>query len=284
MKRMFREEPRIGHINFLNCLPLTYSFRQDGFASGLEITEAVPSVLNDDIVNQRLDVSPVSSIVYARNSENLLIVPDVSIMADGDVQSIILASKKPIEDLTGDKIILTAKSATSHCLLKIVLHKAYGARPDYCIEHVNLDRVIPPAATATLLIGDDALYVRHNPQPGLYYYDIGREWKKLTGHRMVYAVWVVNRRFAAENKALLQLAYDRINGGFKNGYRKKAAAIESVLGQKPFTFAQLEEYLEVIKWEFGPKEREALMTFYRLAHEMHLIERVPELIMAEVYK
>ena len=276
--------PNVGHINFLNCLPLTYSFKQEGFASGLQIAAAVPAVLNNDIVNHRLDVSPVSSIIYARHHEELLVMPDVSIMADGDVQSIVLASKKPIEELKDDKIILTAKSATSHCLLKIVLNQAYGAKPNYYIRHVDAKNVIVEDATATLLIGDDALYVHHHPEEGIYYYDIGQEWKKLTGQKMVYAVWVVSRQFAAEEPAMLQLVYDRITKGFKNGYLKKDKAIETVLAEKPFTFAELSEYLEVIKWKFGEEEQEALRTFYRKSHEMNLIDHMPEICLAEVYR
>ena len=157
---------KVGHINFINCLPLTYSFEKGGFAKGLEIVSAVPTVLNNDIVNDRLDVSPVSSIVYARNSEKFLIMPNVAISADGNVQSIILVSKKPIDELTNDKIILTAKSATSHCLLKIVLNKAYGAKPNYYIRIIDMKHIIPEDATATLLIGDDALYANHNHQDG----------------------------------------------------------------------------------------------------------------------
>lgn len=276
--------PNIGHINFINCLPLTYSFKEDNFSKGLNVHYAVPAVLNSDVVNGRLDISPVSSIIYARNSEKLLIMPDVSVTADGDVQSIILVSKKPIEELTDDKIILTAKSATSHCLLKIVLNKAYGARPNYYIRIVDMNNIIPEYASATLLIGDDALYAYHNNLPGLYYYDIGREWKKLSGLRMVYALWVINRNFAAEKPELLQLAYDRIIRGFKNGYKKKAKAIHTIIYDKPFEFNQLDEYLEVIKWDFQEEHKEALMTFYRMAHEMNLIDHVPELSMAEVVR
>ena len=112
--------PRVGHINFLNVLPLTWSYAH-GAADGLQLTRGVPAELNSDIVNHRLDVSNVSSIVYARHSEELVVVPDVCVSTDGDVESILLASRKPIESLKDDKIILTAKSATSHCLLKIIL-------------------------------------------------------------------------------------------------------------------------------------------------------------------
>lgn len=275
-------KPKVGHINFLNCLPLTYSFDQCGFAKGLDIHAAVPSVLNNDIINCRLDVSPVSSIVYARNSENLMLLPDVSITADGDVQSIILVSKKPIEELKNDKIILTAKSATSHCLLKIVLNKAYGAKPNYYVRIIDMKNIVPEDASAALLIGDDALYAYHNNEEGYYYYDIGSEWKKLTGCRMVYAVWVTSRSFAAQHADLLQLVYDRVTRGFQNGYHKKAQAIETVLAEKPFTFAQLDAYLEVIHWDFTVEHQEALKTFYRLAHDMNLIDHEPEIAIAEV--
>lgn len=276
--------PKVGHINFINCLPLTYSFYEDGFNQGLDIHAAVPAVLNNDIVNGRLDVSPVSSIVYARNSEQFLILPDVSITADNAVQSIILVSKKPIEALKNDKIILTAKSATSHCLLKIVLNKAYNAKPNYYIRIVDMQKIIPDDATATLLIGDDALYAYHNQQEGLYYYDIGIEWKKLTGLRMVYAVWMVNRDFAKNKPELLQLVYDRVTKGFKNGYKKKAKAIHTIVYDKPFTFAQLDDYLEVIKWDFTAEHEKALLTFYKMAHEMNLIDHVPKIEIAEVFK
>ncbi|MCE5286599.1 MAG: menaquinone biosynthesis protein [Pelosinus sp.] len=276
--------PRVGHINFLNCLPLTYSFQQESFAEGLQVSSAVPAVLNNDIINHKLDVSPVSSIVYARNSEQFLLMPDVCITADGEVQSIILISKKPISDLTNDRIVLTAKSATSHCLLKIIMEKSYGARPNYVIRQVGAGNAVQEDATATLLIGDDALYVHHHPVAGLYYYDIGAEWKKFTGLCMVYAVWIVNRNFASEHQDLLLIVHERITRGFKNGYLKKRQAINSTLSDNPFSFAELDEYLEVIKWNFGTEQQEALLRFYILAQEMNLIDHVPEFALAEVFR
>lgn len=274
--------PRLGHINFINCLPLTYSLAKDDFQQGLHLYAAVPSTLNEEIVKKRLDVSPVSSIVYACNFDNLILMPDVSIAADGEVQSITLVSKKPIDALANDKIILTAKSATSHCLLKIILKKVYGAQPRYAIGQINLKNIIPNDAAAALLIGDDALYAHHHHQAGLYYYDIGAEWKKFTGLAMVYAVWAVNRSFAEQKPEALQFIYERVTRGFKNGYEKKSAAIHSILADKPFTFEQIDAYLEVIKWDFTENYKKALSTFYRFAHEMHLIDHVPEIEFAEV--
>lgn len=274
--------PRVGHINFLNVLPLSWSYAH-GADKGLILTRGVPAVLNNDIVNHRLDVSNVSSIIYARDSDELVILPDVCISTDGAVQSIILVSRKPIEDIKDDKIILTAKSATSHCLLKIILRSAYGAIPNYYIRHVTPENPIPDDAAASLLIGDDALWLYHHQQPELYYYDLGAEWKKLTGKKMVYALWVANKNFASEQPEMLQLVYDRIRQAFTQVLQHKKAAIESVIKDKPFTYAQLDEYLgPTIRWNLTDDYIDGLKTFYELAHKMNLIEHIPEIKLAAV--
>ena len=274
--------PRVGHINFLNVLPLSWSYAH-GADRGLSITKGVPAVLNNDIVNHRLDVSNVSSIIYARSSEELVVLPDVCISTDGDVQSILLVSRKPIDDLRQDKIILTAKSATSHCLLKIILRGAYGAIPNYYVRHITPEEPVPEDATASLLIGDDALWLYHHQQPEFYYYDLGREWKKMTGQKMVYALWVASRTFAEQNPEMLQLVYDRIHRAFQTGLAHKKEAIEAVLPDKPFTYEQLDEYLgPTIRWELTEEYLDGLRTFYRLAHQMNLIEHFPEIRMADV--
>ena len=274
--------PRVGHINFLNVLPLSWSYAH-GADRGLSITRGVPAVLNNDIVNHRLDVSNVSSIIYARSSDELVVLPDVCISTDGDVQSILLVSRKPIDDLRQDKIILTAKSATSHCLLKIILRGAYGAIPNYYVRHITPEDPIPEDATASLLIGDDALWLYHHQQPEFYYYDLGREWKKMTGQKMVYALWVASRTFAEQNPEMLQLVYDRIHRAFRTGLAHKKEAIEAVLPDKPFTYEQLDEYLgPTIRWELTEEYLDGLRTFYRLAHQMNLIEHFPEIRLADV--
>lgn len=274
--------PRVGHINFLNVLPLSWSYAH-GADRGLAITRGVPAVLNNDIINHRLDVSNVSSIVYARQSEELVVLPDVCVSTDGDVESILLVSRKPIEELKDDKIILTAKSATSHCLLKIILRLGYGAIPNYYIRHIAPEDPIPEDATGSLLIGDDALWLYYHKQPGYYYYDLGHEWKKLTGKKMVYALWVASRKFAEESPELLQLVYDRIHHAFATGLQHKKEAIEEVLPHKPFTYEQLDQYLgPTIRWQLTDDYLDGLKTFYDLAHQMNLIDHVPEIRMAHV--
>lgn len=276
--------PRLGHINFLNVLPLTYSFHHDNFADGLKISNGVPAVVNNDLINHRLDAAEVSSIVYARNSEKLFLLPDVCVRSDSEVQSIILVSRKPIYDINEDKIILTAKSATSHCLLKIILRNGYDARPNYYVRHISPENPVPTDATASLLIGDDALWLYHNRKKyDYFYYDLGREWKKMTGVGMVYATWVVNRDFVKQHHEETKMLYDRIYRGIQNGYAKKDEIIKSVLDDKPFTYDQVSVYLERIRWNLTDEYLEGLKLFYSMAHDMNLIDHRPEIEVADVY-
>ena len=274
--------PRIGHINFLNVLPLAWSYTH-GAAEGCTLQRGVPAELNAAICRGDLDVSNVSSILYARHSNELVILPDISVSTNGPVQSILLVSRRPIDAIKQDKILLTAKSATSHCLLKIILHDGYGAAPDYQVRSLTPQNPIPEKATGSLFIGDDALWLYHHRTEGLYYYDLGQLWHELTGERMVYALWVAHRNFAKNHPEQLRRVWQCISGGLRDGLTHKDSAIKSVLGEKPFTYAQLDEYLgPVIHWSLTPEYLQGLRTFYTRAAANGLIDRVPELHLATV--
>ena len=271
----------LGHINFVNCLPLTFAITDTKMDEKFNIYPTVPSVLNAKIISGELDVTPVSSIIYALNNDKLKLLPNVSISADGVVQSILLVSQKPIDKLNNEKIILTAKSATSHCLLKIVLMEAYNLNCSYDIRTIDINNIISADAEATLLIGDDALFAYHNRQESLYYYDIGAEWKKLTSLPMIYAVWVVNNN-AKLSKIDLKLVHDKIVQGFKYGLDNKELAIKSILDKVSFTSEQISEYLNVLNWDVTDKHKEALMKFYELAYKNGLIDKMPKIEFVEV--
>lgn len=269
--------PNIGHINYLNCLPLTYTLTKQP-SSMFKLTQAVPSQLNQAIINNQLDISPVSSIIYAKNFDKLMILPNISIMADGPVQSIILVSKKKIENISTDKILLTAQSATSHCLLKIIMNKQYQAKPQYFIQKLSPLNPIPQEdITAALFIGDDALYLKYHQQDNLYYYDLGEQWKKLTDLCMVYAVWVVNRNFAQNYPKQTKQIQQYIQNGFSWGFNNLSQAITELASQKPFDYKQLDEYLHVIQWKLNDEQLEALSLFYQYAYELNLISKLPTL-------
>lgn len=275
-------KPKLGHINFINCLPLDYGLTQGGFAQGLDIYPQVPSALNQAVVAGQLDISPVSSIMYALHADQFALVPNVSISAAGALQSILLVAKRPIEELDGAQIALTSKSATSHVLLKIVMQQAYHLYPQYAVSTLSLAEGVLDTADAVLFIGDDALHAYLNRQDGYYYYDMGAEWRKLTGLSMVYAVWVVNRKFAQENPVLMQYAYEQVTGAFHYGLTHVEAAAAVRERHAPFSARQISDYLKLLNYDLTLQHKEALLTYYRRARELGLLQAVPELKMAEV--
>ena len=236
--------PRVGHIDFLNVLPLAYGYAHGG-ADGLAIERGVPAVLNSDLIAGRLDVSNVSSILYARHADKLRILRGPCVSTDGAVESILLLSRKPIEEIEDDRIALTAKSATSHALLKIILRSGYGAVPTYNVQSLSVEHPIPE------------------------------------GKKMVYALWVASRRFAEQDAAALTRVSRAIRESFAYGLAHKDAAIRSVLGEKPFTYEELDHYLGgVIHWDLTEEYLDGLRTFYELAARTGLIEKAPELVFA----
>lgn len=262
--------PKLGHINFLNVLPFTYGY-ENGAAEGVTVVNGVPVEVNTQIKNKLLDVSLMSSIEYARQSDNLILLPKFCVRADGDVTSIILVSRKPIEDLDGEHVVITAKSATAHCLLKIILRESYHVKPNYDVGKLDVAELIPADATAALFIGDDALYVHLHEREGFHYYDMGREWKKLTGLQMVYAVFAARKEFAEHSPKRLEFVCDKISDSYNYGIANKKAAVNSVLNIKPFTFDELDYYLGgVIKWDLTSEGLTALETFYKLSGQAHI--------------
>ena len=271
--------PKIGHIDFLNVLPLSYGYA----AQNLQVIRGVPTFLNGELEAGRIDISNISSIEFARQNGRLLILPKLCVRADNDVTSIILISRKPIENIRDDKIILTAKSATAQRLLKIILHESYDAAPDYETRSVTVDKPVDDDATAALFIGDDALQIYLHPPKNFYLYDLGREWYKLTGRQMIYALWAVRKNFAEKNPELLRATYEKILRALSYGLEHKSDTINSVLPKKPFTFDELNTYLGgVIKWDLTDDGLDALKLYYRKAAALKLIDVEPELVFANV--
>ena len=275
--------PRLGQIAFLNVLPLTYALAH-GAAQGLDILRATPAQLNGRLEARNLDVSGVSSITYARHADDLLILPDVCIASDGDVRSVLLVSRVPAENIGARRVLLSDKSASSHALLKIILRRAYDAAPQYETRALTPEDPVPEGAAGALFIGDDALELYHHPPDGIYIYDLAREWKQMTGARMVFGIWAAARTFAAAHPAELEMVHGRIAAAFEGWDAVKDAAITEVLAHDGrFTRAQLTEYLgSAVVWQLDEATLAGLRLFYRYAAEDGLIARAPTIELARV--
>jgi len=232
-------------------------------------------------VNNELDVAPISSIEYARNAGDLLLVPDISVSCDGRVMSILVFSRLPIDELGGRKIALTSASATSHVLLRILMERKYGIEARYVVMEPDLDCMLGEA-DAALLIGDDAMLCHQNAPRDLFVYDLGQEWKDYTGEAMVCAVWAVRRDFARNNLAEVAGIQQALVNSVQASLNRLPEVAREAGNGKAFSPDYLEEYFSTLKFDFTDELMKGLRRYYREAHEIGLLEDVPSLEFLEV--
>jgi chorismate dehydratase len=273
--RAFMLRPKVGHIQFLNCLPLYYGLVKSSALLDIELIKGVPTDLNNLLINQDLDISPISSIEYARHQDSLMLFPDFTVSSDGEVKSILLLSRFPIEELSNKKIALTNTSATSQVLLKLIMSRRYGIEPEYFICRPDLKRMFADS-DAALLIGDIALKYYFNRE-GFYLYDLGLEWKKLTGKKMVYAVWAINRNFAESKSDLCEYVFEIFKKSIDYSMEHLSEIVEYASKWEPFAPSFLMDYFRSLRFGFGKDYQEGLLYFYRLSSEIGEIRKIPEI-------
>src|SRR5512135_2097525 len=108
--------------------------------SRYEFVEGVPSFLNKEIREGRIDVSPSSSIEYLRNADRYDLIEGHSISSIGPVGSVFLFSRRPIEELAGATVATSSQSETSVALLRIILKKFLGVECAFTPTSDTLER------------------------------------------------------------------------------------------------------------------------------------------------
>jgi predicted solute-binding protein len=234
---------RIGSVAYLNAAPLT---------RGLEAQTRflTPARLAVELARGELDAALVSV------TEPLLtgcydLLDGVGIIARGEVYSVFLAHRRPVEEVT--EIFCDPASLTSVNLLKVLLAER-GLRPQF--------RPLPDYATAAqhdyvLLIGDPAIAFQRAPHDHAIF-DLGRAWWELTGRPFVFAGWALRRGLdpavLANLKATLRAA--RARG---------QAELAAIIRERPEFDAEFrrEYFARHIYYELGAEERAGLAEFAR---------------------
>ena len=265
---------RVGRIAFVNCFPLYCHFEEElaGLGYGAEIVEGTPSELNGLLARGEIDIALPSSIEFARNADRWALLPGISISSFGAVDSIQLFTQIPRAQL--ESIALTEQSATSVCLLK-VLCREWGIAPSYAARQGPLAQSLANFG-GLLLIGDEALHIL---RAGVYphSYDLGEEWRLVTGLPMVYAICAVRREFLEERpdearaiEAALVASRDRCA---RHPLETAAAAAQLY----DFSAAYLDHYFDQLKYGFPAEYRRGLAEFYRRAEAIRELEQAPDL-------
>jgi chorismate dehydratase len=194
------QRPRVGHIQFLNCLPLYWGLARTGSLLDLDLTKDNPDNLNDALVAGQLDIGPISCVEYLRHADQLTVLPDIAVGSDGPVMSCLIVTELPLEELDGRRVALGSTSRTSVRLAQLLLAERFGVQPEYYTCPPDLGAMMQEA-DAAVLIGDAALRasLHDAPRLGLNVYDLGEMWKEWTGLPFVFAVFAARRDYLARH-------------------------------------------------------------------------------------
>jgi chorismate dehydratase len=251
----------VGHIQFLNCLPIYWGLVRSGALLDVELTKDTPDRLNDMLVAGELDIGPISLVEYLRNAHDLLLLPDLAVGSDGPVLSVNLVSQVPLDGLDGRRVALGSTSRTSVLLARMWLAEVYGVKPDYFACPPDLTAMLLEA-DAAVLIGDAALRATHDaPRHGLDVYDLGQVWRDWTGLPMVFAVWAVRRDYAEANPGLVK----DVHAAFVRSRDEALAHVDDVAAQAArweiFDATTLATYFRTLDFSLGPRQLDGLVEF-----------------------
>jgi chorismate dehydratase len=169
---------RVGSVRYLNAVPLTRGLEE-------EIIFATPSELAKMLQRDELDAALVS-VTEVLFNDRYEILDGTAIASLGEVKSVLLAHRKPIEEAR--EIFCDTASLTSVNLLRVLLAER-GLKPEFKPLASYDFQSLPDYA---LLIGDPALNFVFSPHQHEIF-DLGAAWYELTGLPFVYAVWALRR-------------------------------------------------------------------------------------------
>jgi chorismate dehydratase len=236
------EKLKLGKVSYLNTLPFFYYFN----FPNVEIVEGVPSELAKLLKIGFLDVGIVSSVFFLQNEPNYIILPDLSISSFGETGSVLIVSKKPIEEI---KTLKPSKeSLTSNFLAYAILRKFLKQNVE--ISKKNVD--------AEVVIGDKALNL---DRKSFFIYDVGELWYKFTGLPAVYALFTAKK---PTNENFHKL-YASLTLELQNSREQFFQNLEKLPLEK-----NLKNYLKKLNYQFREPHLESLKLLKELIKDYHL--------------
>ncbi|WP_419787512.1 menaquinone biosynthetic enzyme MqnA/MqnD family protein [Pseudodesulfovibrio sp.] len=265
---------RLGRIGYLNVLPIHHPLETGIIENDFEIVAGPPAELNVLMDAGQLDLSGCSSIEYARHHEKYYLIPDIAIGSRGPVQSVLLLSRKPVKELDGRTVLVSAQTHTSAALLRVLLAELWGISADYVTGDATAMLETGEHPEAILCIGDEALNLRYH-QDYPVRTDLGEAWRQLTGEPFIFGVWIASRKSYAANETKIRQACETLMAARRWGTDHLAelcvlAAEGSRLNQR-----EMCSYFVGLLYDFAKAEVRGLRLFYEYLSRHGIIKAVP---------
>ncbi len=238
---------RISVVSYLNAKPFMRGLEQSATDGIFETTSDIPSICAQKLLDDKADIGliPVAMIPRLKESH---IISDYCIAGDGKVESVLLVSQVPLEQIRS--VVLDMESRTSVMLAKILCKEYWNLHPDFIPQTDEHHFSQPDKTGAAVMIGDKALEHRHRYT---YVYDLAEAWKEFTGLPFVFAAWVSNKAIAPQRIA-------ELNQIFERGIREISTIAKELADQYPYV--NVDHYLtENIRYILSTRERKGLQLF-----------------------
>ncbi len=264
---------RISAISFLNTAPLMWDFEHGEAARDFAIEYTIPSACAAALAANQADIGIIPAITYAA-IPGLVILPNIAIAAKDFVRSILLVSKKPIEQV--ETVATDTSSRTSVALLQVLFAKFFGGPRQLTPHAPQLDLMLR-GHDAALLIGDAALEMTVGKE--YFVYDLAHLWHERTGQPFVFAFWAVRLdsldRAPRDLDLVKVFQQSRDHGLEPANLRTIAQQWSSKLS---LSEADIHTYLtENVHYYLDRQNHAGLQLFLRYSQEIGLIPAAPEL-------
>lgn len=265
---------RLGRISFINVDPIYYGFEHQNLSDDVEITSAPPADLNRMLAEGTLDISSVSSAAYGIHHRDWRLLPGFSIACSGDVMSVLLVGRVPLDQLHGEKVLVTDDSATAVRLMRLMFfHK--GISP--CLE---TRKILSPSqvddnAGAALVIGDAAL--RHDWKRHFdFVWDLGDLWARHANLPFVFAVWAVRREFADAHPDRVSKVLDLLHTSRRLGLSAIDTVVKTSAKKLSIDPDITRRYFHNFCYDLDAPQHAGLGAFFNDMHTMRIFrEKVP---------
>ncbi len=178
---------RISAISYLNTAALMWDFEHAQAGCDFDISYTLPSACARALEAGTADIGIIPAAAYAQ-IPSLKILPGVAIASRQPVRSILLISRKPVDQIR--TVALDTSSMTSIALTKILFEKWLGGGRTFTPADPDLEKMLA-TNDAALVIGDPALQIDRSRYVTL---DLAEEWIRHTGKPFVFAFWAVREQ------------------------------------------------------------------------------------------
>ncbi len=250
---------RLGAVSYLNTKPLVYGL--DAYPDQFDVRFDVPAKCAELLHDNKVDLGLIPAIEYLRG--DYAIVPGVSIASYGDVATVAVFTRKPIDRV--ETIALDLSSRTSVALTRVLCAKRWGIAPKFTPAEPDLDR---DAAEGGCGAGDRRSGVRRSIRPShdVTKIDLGGEWTALTGLPFVYAMWVGRPGAASPRQCrMLQEARERGDANL-DAIARQVGGGDARLEQRALTYLR-----DNLKYGLGEAEQAGLRRFHELAADIAVV-------------